>query len=117
MMKTIYFLTVFGLVAVSAYTGAFAQPIASGTYASSGAQTGRSSRAENRLLAKRVLKSLARTRGLDSTGLFVKAIDGNVTLTGAVPDASQIPLALDSARRVDGVKSVRDDIRLQDRPY
>jgi hyperosmotically inducible protein len=117
-MKTIRRLTMtVVLIAASAGQLAMAQPASAGGNAASGAVSGKAARAENRLLAKRVLKALARTRGLDSTGLFVKAVNGNVILTGAVPDASQIPLAVESARRVDGVKAVRDDIRLQDRPY
>ena len=54
------------------------------------------------MLAKWVLKALAHTSGLDSTTLFVKATGRDVALTGAVPDASQIPRAVDSAGRVAG---------------
>ena len=117
-MKTIRLMTMaVVLVAASAGQQVIAQPASAASNVASGAASDKATRAENRLLAKRVLKALARTRGLDSTGLFVKAVNGNVVLTGAVPDASQIPLAVESARRVDGVKTVRDDIRLQDRPY
>jgi hyperosmotically inducible periplasmic protein len=116
-MRMLCLLSLSALIGASISHGAIAQPGASASQASVTAAAPKSSRAENRALAKRVLKALARTRGLDSTGLFVKAVDGNVTLTGAVPDASQIPLAVETTQRVDGVTSVRQSIRLQDRPY
>ncbi|WP_225032965.1 BON domain-containing protein [Paraburkholderia sp. XV] len=73
-------------------------------------------RAANRALSKRVLKALSRIKGLDATGIFVKASDGNIILSGVVPEASQIPLAVQAASNVEGVKSVRESLRLATQP-
>lgn len=73
-------------------------------------------RAANRALSKRVLKALSRIKGLDATGIFVKASDGNIILSGVVPEASQIHLAVQAARNVEGVKSVRESLRLATQP-
>lgn len=105
-----------GVIFVAA-SSAFAQPVSSAAGATSSAVPAQSQRAADKALAKQVLKTLARVKGLDSTGIFVKSVDGNVTLSGVVPDASQIPLAVQSVRKITGVKSVRDAIRLQDRTY
>ena len=103
---------------------AYAQPAsdASGSAAptpgvAASAAPEKTARAANRALSKQVLKALAHTSRLDSSGIFVKASDGNVTLSGTVTDTAQIPLAVETARRVDGVKSVRDTLRLQDQSY
>lgn len=68
----------------------------------------------DRRLARQVSAALGRTRGLDATRLLIRAREGEVTLSGSVPDAGQIPLAVDAAQRVDGVKSVRNLIRVVD---
>ncbi|MFL9871352.1 BON domain-containing protein [Paraburkholderia megapolitana] len=87
-----------------------AAPIAKS--ASSGKPT-KSMRATNRLLSKSVIRTLSRTKGLDSTHIFVKAANGDVTLSGTVTDPDQIDLAVKTAQGVAGVKSVRNLIRLQ----
>ena len=71
-------------------------------------------RAANRALTKQVLKTLSRTRQLDSSRIFVKARNGNVTLSGTVPEADQMPLAMSATQRVAGVSSVSNMLRLQD---
>ncbi|WP_410804395.1 BON domain-containing protein [Paraburkholderia sp. SIMBA_053] len=73
-------------------------------------------RSANRTLSKRVLKAISHIKGLDATGIFVKASDGNIMLSGVVQDASQIPLAVQAAKNVDGVKSVRESLRLATQP-
>lgn len=73
-------------------------------------------RAANRALSKRVLKALSRVKGLDASGIFVKASDGTITLSGVVQKNGQIPLAVDAARNVEGVKSVRESLRLETQP-
>ncbi|RKP53556.1 BON domain-containing protein [Pararobbsia silviterrae] len=73
-------------------------------------------RAANRALAAKVLKTLARIKGLDATGIFVKASDGNIMLSGVVQTSGQIPLAVQAATDVDGVKSVQENLRLAKQP-
>ncbi|MFM0740418.1 BON domain-containing protein [Paraburkholderia fungorum] len=104
---------------------AYAQPVSNATSNASmrtpdvgaSAPSAKAARAANRTLSKQVLKALAHTSHLDPSGIFVKASDGNVTLSGTVTDMAQIPLAVETARRVGGVKSVRDTLRLQDQSY
>ncbi|WP_373864461.1 BON domain-containing protein [Paraburkholderia unamae] len=73
-------------------------------------------RAANRVLSKKVVKALSHVKGLDATGVFVKATDGNIILSGVVQQSGQIPLAVQAARNVDGVKSVHESLRLADQP-
>ncbi|KVH57791.1 transporter [Burkholderia sp. MSMB1072] len=74
--------------------------------------TSRARRKSNRLLVKRVAAVLARTRGLDSSRILIRAADGTVTLSGTVPDSVQIPLAVNVARQVAGVTAVRNQLRI-----
>jgi osmotically-inducible protein OsmY len=73
-------------------------------------------RSANRALSKSVLKALSHVKGLDAAGIFVKASDGNIIVSGVVQEASQIPLAVQAARNVDGVRSVRESLRLATQP-
>lgn len=72
----------------------------------------KAAKAADRKLAHRIATALARTRGLDSSRIFVKARDGHVTLSGSVTDGAQVSLAEDAAKHVDGVKAVDNDIRV-----
>ncbi|MFM0642257.1 BON domain-containing protein [Paraburkholderia metrosideri] len=69
-------------------------------------------KAADRKLVRKVSQALARTKGLNSTRLLVRAKSGAITLLGSVTDAGQIPIAVDTAQRVDGVKSVTNEIRV-----
>jgi len=71
----------------------------------------KAARAANRKLAHRVETALARTRGLNSVRIIVTARDGRITLSGAVNYNEQIPLAVDAARKVEGVIDVDNRIR------
>ncbi|MFM0247912.1 BON domain-containing protein [Paraburkholderia sediminicola] len=77
-----------------------------------GSMPAKARRAANRKLVKRIQQMLGRIRGLNSTRLVVTAVDGAVTLSGSVPDPSQIGLAEEAARKVDGVRSVENRIRV-----
>lgn len=91
------------LIALMAF-GAQAQP-GSGVLATPGG-----ARDMNRQLEYAVSRSLSRTSGLDATGIAVRAHDGRVTLQGRVPDQSQAALALRTAQRVQGVRSVQSQL-------
>jgi hyperosmotically inducible periplasmic protein len=69
-------------------------------------------KANDRKLAHRIASQLARTRGLDSAQILVKAHGGVVTLSGSVTDAGQIPVAADAAKQVDGVVRIENRIRV-----
>lgn len=66
----------------------------------------------DRKLAHRVETALARAHGLNVTRIFVKAHSGQITLSGSVPNNEQIPLAVNAAQRVDGVKEVKNLLRI-----
>ncbi|WP_091784591.1 BON domain-containing protein [Paraburkholderia steynii] len=69
--------------------------------------------AENRRLQKAVVRSLSHTKGVSSGNILVVARSGVVTLAGSVPDAAQIALAVNAARRVDGVKEVKETLAVR----
>ncbi len=50
---------------------------------------------------------------IDSAGIFVRARSGAVSLTGTVPDASEIALAGDAAQTAPGVKSLKNALTLR----
>lgn len=77
--------------------------------------TGRTARKANRTLVKKVSRVLARTRGLDSGRILIRARDGVVTLSGTVPDSGQVMLAVDAAQRTDGVRAVQNQLRITNR--
>ncbi|KWO10866.1 BON domain-containing protein [Burkholderia ubonensis] len=102
---------------------AFAQPPASTAVpaaaatsdagvAGSNRDAARARRKMNRQLVKRVAAALARTRGLDSSRILIRASDGSVTLSGTVPDNVQIPLAVNAAQQVAGVTALRNLLRI-----
>jgi hyperosmotically inducible periplasmic protein len=101
-------LLAFGL-AMALSMGAYAQASATDQAASTSA---RDQKSANRKLQRDVLKVLAKTRGLVSTAITVRANDGDVTLEGAVPEESQMTLASRAAESVQGVKSVKNMLTL-----
>ncbi|WP_175687939.1 BON domain-containing protein [Burkholderia anthina] len=73
-------------------------------------------KAADRKLKRRVSAALARTRDLNATRILVRVRDGTVTLAGSVPDTGQVNLAVSVARRVDGVASVSNLLRIDAQP-
>jgi hyperosmotically inducible protein len=115
-MKAIDILKALGVaVAVAVASSAYAQ--SSDTMAASGAMAAPSTNAKavkkaDRKLGLAVRKALAKAQGFDVSNVYVRARGGAVTLTGTVPDASQISQAEDVAKSVPGVKSVSNKITL-----
>src|SRR5262249_7968980 len=66
----------------------------------------------NRRLARDVRRALAKAQGFDVSNVFVRARDGNVTLTGTVPESGQVARAAEIAQGVAGVKSVSNKATL-----
>jgi osmotically-inducible protein OsmY len=60
-----------------------------------------------------VCERLARFGHLDASDIEVRVVDGEVTLTGTVPDRDQKRLAEDLADGVTGVKDVHNLLRLR----
>ncbi|KVQ28122.1 BON domain-containing protein [Burkholderia cepacia] len=69
-------------------------------------------KAADRKLKRRVSTALARTKNLNATRILVRVRDGGVTLAGSVTDTTQVNLAAAVARRVDGVMSVSNQLRI-----
>ncbi|SIT44629.1 Transport-associated protein [Paraburkholderia ribeironis] len=99
-----------GIALAIAACGALAQG-GSETSAPAGATTASSAkemRAANRALQKKVRYALAHTKGLNASGISVRAMNGAVTLQGWVPEQSQSTLAEQVTSGVAGVTSVRN---------
>lgn len=108
-------------VAAVGYTPAFAANSAAAasdtTVATSKSETPtkKSIRAANRAFSKTVQKSLSRTKGLEETTIaaFGNAKTGHVTLAGQIASQDQDGLAVDAAKKVQGVTSVSSKLTLR----
>jgi hyperosmotically inducible protein len=67
-------------------------------------------RTASRQLQKKVRYVLVRTKGLNASGISVRAYDGAVTLQGWVPEQSQAALAAQTVQGVPGVTSVKSEL-------
>ncbi|MGF6920072.1 BON domain-containing protein [Paraburkholderia sp. 40] len=76
-------------------------------------QSKSATRAANRQLQKKVRRALAHTKGLNASGIAVRANDGALTLQGWVPEQSQLQLALRTAQGVPGVVSVNNQLTIR----
>ncbi len=85
--------------------GAFAQA-SDATSAAPAAQSGQPP--SNHNLTRAVQHALAKTKGLNSTHIAVRAHNGAVSLSGTVPEAGQIDQAGTVAQGVPGVSSVKN---------
>ncbi|WP_321965267.1 BON domain-containing protein [Paraburkholderia sp. J7] len=65
-------------------------------------------KAANHALVKKVRYVLARTKGLSPANIYVKAVDGSITLTGNCVSDDQVALAGYATQRVEGVTSVNN---------
>ncbi|CAG2143643.1 Osmotically-inducible protein Y precursor [compost metagenome] len=66
-------------------------------------------------LTTKVKTKLLATKDLKSTGIHVKTKDRVVALTGTVPTKDQHEMALETVRSVEGVSSVRDNLKVSSR--
>ncbi|MFD1560530.1 BON domain-containing protein [Paraburkholderia silviterrae] len=69
-----------------------------------------SAKKADRALSHAVRRALAKAPGLDVSGIFVRARDGAVTLSGSVRNSDQLRQAEDVARSVQGVNSVSNKL-------
>jgi len=97
---------------VLASVNAYAQSSDAGAMAPA-APTAKSVKAENRALGKKVRAALAKAGRIDVANVTVRARSGAVSLTGAVPDASQIDQAATVAKGVAGVTSVANHLTIR----
>jgi hyperosmotically inducible periplasmic protein len=94
---------------------AWPQTAASGTTAPSASATPskKEVRKANRALSRKVSQALQKG-GIDTVGLNVIAKGGAVTLAGYAQDAESIDKATTIAKSVDGVKSVKNVLTIQE---
>lgn len=119
-MKTMHGLRVALGVAIAAVSiGAWAQGGASagastGTAASvSGGLTAKAARQANRALRRKVYAALAKHKEIDAGDIGITAKGGAVTISGTVPDTSQIDTVAGVAKGVAGVTSVTSRLTVQ----
>ena len=76
------------------------------------ASSAKEMKAANRALQKAVIRALTKTKGLRASLITVRAKDGAVTLEGTVPEQSQMEMAMNAAKGVPGVTSVKNSLTL-----
>ncbi|WP_175976921.1 BON domain-containing protein [Burkholderia sp. BCC1047] len=124
-MKSRFAIVVAGFVALSPLAG-HAQSAASAAPAEQAASAAASAaasphaakkaeRAADRALAKKVRQAIVAAPGVGNAQVtvFAKAKTGDVTLAGQITDASQDRAAMDAARQVAGVTSVKSKLQLR----
>ncbi|WP_395064445.1 BON domain-containing protein [Paraburkholderia silvatlantica] len=111
------------LLAVAMVNGATcaSAQTSTGSTADTSAQTGAVAASTQRgrsdtMLAGDVRRALVRTPGLNSMNIQVRVRSGIVTLTGSVPQHSQIARAGNAARSVRGVRAVTNRLTLRTGP-
>ncbi|OXC72723.1 BON domain-containing protein [Caballeronia sordidicola] len=96
-------------------TVAMAQTSSDATTTQSGApMTKMAVRAHNKQLSKAVRHSLYSTKGLVASNIAVLVKGGTVSLVGTVPDAPQIQMAADAAKRVPQVETVDNRLTVEE---
>ena len=121
-MKSRFAIVVAGFVALSpivghaqsATTAAPAEQAAAASAASPRAAK-KADRAADRAFAKKVRQAIVKAPGIGNAQVtvFAKAKTGDVTLAGLITDESQDRVAVDAARQVPGVTSVKSKLQLR----
>jgi osmotically-inducible protein OsmY len=70
---------------------------------------------DDAMITTKVKTAIFNEPGLDSAEINVETYQGNVQLSGFVESKEDIERAVRVARQVEGVKSVRNDMRLKSR--
>jgi osmotically-inducible protein OsmY len=116
-MKSVDFLKALGaVVCITVASGSvYAQDEAASpaTGAATSQHGAKSVRKADRKLGYSVRRALAKAQGIDVRGIVVRSRGGAITLTGTVPDQSQIDRAADVARGVEGVTSVTNRLTVK----
>ncbi len=63
-------------------------------------------------LAARAKAALIKDKNVKSSDFSVQVYQGNVTLTGVASSPAEAKLAAEDIRAIDGVKSVKSDVRI-----
>src|SRR5271154_1772654 len=95
------FQAISGALIVMASLNAYAQSSdATSAPATTAAPSAKATRASNRALQRKVLRALARAKGLTADNITVRARDGAVTLEGRVTDQGQSDIATQTSQGV-----------------
>ena len=102
-----------GVAVLALALSANAQVTTTGTGASASApHETASEKISDGALTTKVKTSLAAQSNLKALHIHVKSTNGVVLLTGTVPDATQRSLAGETASNVSGVKSIRNNLKI-----
>ncbi|WP_322033908.1 BON domain-containing protein [Paraburkholderia sp. J76] len=71
-----------------------------------------SDKAADRALRKEVIRTLSRTKGLNTTRITVRVKGGVVMLEGSVPDQSEVDIATRAASGTSGVTEVKNTLTI-----
>lgn len=114
-MKAVDMLKALGVVlCVAVASSAYAQSSdATPDSSANAAATKKVTKKVDRKLGLDVRKALSKAQGFDVSHVYVRARGGAVTLSGTVPDGSQIDQAAEVAKGVAGVTSVTNKITLR----
>ncbi|MBP0607612.1 BON domain-containing protein [Burkholderia cenocepacia] len=117
-MKSRFAIVVAGFVALSPLAGhaQSAAPTAPAEQAAASPRAAKKAeRATDRAFAKKVRQAIVRAPGVGNAQVtvFAKAKTGDVTLAGKIADESQDRAAVDAARQVPGVTSVKSKLQLR----
>jgi osmotically-inducible protein OsmY len=88
--------------------------LAQASDASAGTLAVRTSHTGNHKLTRAVQHAFAKTAGLNSTHIAVRATSGVVSLSGTVPSIEQVEKAESVARGVPGVQDVKSLLSVRD---
>lgn len=121
-MKHRFAIVVAGFVALSPMVGHAQSNAASATAVASASSPGASpraarkaDRAADRAFAKKVRQAVMKAPGIGNAQVtvFARAKTGDVTLAGLITDEAQDRAAVDAARQVAGVTSVKSRLQLR----
>ncbi|WP_017772931.1 BON domain-containing protein [Paraburkholderia kururiensis] len=97
-------------IACSAYAQSSDAAAAGGDSSMSAPAAKKATKKADRKLGYTVRKALSKAQGVDVSNITVRSRGGAVTLTGSVPDESQIAKAEEVAKSVPGVTSVTNKL-------
>lgn len=72
---------------------------------------------DDSMITTKVKAAILNEPGLDSAEINVETYEGTVQLSGFVESQSDITRAVEVARRVEGVRSVKNDMRLKNTSF
>ncbi|VWB27953.1 transporter [Burkholderia lata] len=101
--------------ATSPVTSQSQSPSPSPSAAAAARSAKKADRAADRAFAKKVRQAITKAPGIGGAQVtvFAKAKTGDVTLAGQITDQSQDQVAVDAARQVPGVTSVKSRLQLR----